>query len=241
MQIFKSYIYHRENGVIPERRGVWRDSHQPPAIGWKDSNSRGPISALGGNRNDREEQESEPCQGGPAPPPPPVGWLPEVLGEESQPPWPPDTEHTEQAPPYAVAIDNPMYPSTPAPMANSSAPMANSHTPMANSHTPMANSSAPSTNNNPSPSNTKQPKRASKSLPNSPLKKSHTNPSGLSLQQQERPPADSPLRRNTSFPDSSGSPLMGDRRPQDRKTRYHKGNMYVEVGGAAPVEKETVL
>ena len=84
----------------------------------------------------------------------------------------------------------------------------------------------------------KQPK--SKSLPTSPMKRSHTTPDAAAVPPPDYPQcyperADTSIPRTTSFPNSPGGHL------QDKKTRYHRGNVYVEVDDVSQVEKETVL
>ncbi len=88
--------------------------------------------------------------------------------------------------------------------------------------------------------------RGSKSLPNSPVKKhligqrqesrdpGHTGPLGYQ---------DHGMEHTYSIPNNDSAAAIGlDRKSSDKKTRYHKGNMYMEVADdPAQVEKETVL
>ena len=86
-------------------------------------------------------------------------------------------------------------------------------------------------------------KKGSKSLPSSPLKK-HMNPNQWP---KVDPPGyaeasrynNGPMKRATSFPNTQDElPLH---KKGDKKTRYHKGNVYMEIDDDVAVEKETVL
>ena len=88
-------------------------------------------------------------------------------------------------------------------------------------------------------------KKGSKSLPNSPIKR-HLNANNWP---RLDPPEyaevakynNGPMKRAISFPNTRDDALLPQGKKGDRKTRYHKGNMYVEIEDDVAVEKETVL
>lgn len=86
-------------------------------------------------------------------------------------------------------------------------------------------------------------KKGSKSLPSSPVKRlQHTNnwprtdPPDYSESSKYN---NGPMKRATSFPNTRDDSLL--HKKSDKKIRYHKGNMYIEIDDDVAVEKETVL
>lgn len=227
---------------MPDRRPptIWRNQGgprgkgPPPAIGWKTEINNPPIehppAAIGwkpGIVNTCDD------------PPPGAGWRPEVHGAPSwNAPYPPPPRGGEGV------SGEPSSRPRPPPGAATVYPY-------------------PPWNYDDSPQRPKRQKgeksnkKGSKSLPTSPMKRSATASGADSWkqqQQQQRPQTyeeagnignnidPGGMKRTTSFPNArdSSSTSPGPRRPGDKKTRHHKGNVYVEVD-VDQVEKETVL
>ncbi len=84
-------------------------------------------------------------------------------------------------------------------------------------------------------------KKGSKSLPSSPVKNKTAGP--WRPDPYEAPPRlyNAPMKRATSL-HNTRSTNNSPSHDKNKKTRYHKGNVYVEVpDDGGPVEKETVL
>ena len=247
-------IFIRENGLLPEKRAVWKESREPPP----DRQTVLPNNATRPPEWQDVPSQSTPLIGCPsAMTPPPIGWnvpdtrepnhvpFPEVY---ALPPPPNDNTFTKSPGDFprnpGVLTPTPLSYSTPYPAAEASYPRdIHEPSPKHDHQLPPPPDYYNLADSHPDTPPRSPPLRrrggGSKSLPNSPVKykpipfwRRHSPPSinqnYLDAENLKRASSHSNMRSVESSPAA-------------RKTRKHDGNTYVSVKSGSLLEKETCL